>query len=78
MRTHEQVEVKINQTAISFQVVSNSFYMEFDGMLVMPFLFNSMIDLQTKQIQNKLGIFPILEARKNVNIKLKARNQECI
>ena len=78
VRTRGQVEIKINQTAIPFQVFSNSFPIESDGMLGMPFLSNSVIDLQTKQRQNKLGIFPILEAKKNAKIKLKTLTKPLI
>ena len=57
----------MNQIAISSQIVSNS--LSKDGMFGMPFLSNSVIDLQTKQIQNNLGIFPILQAKKNTEIE---------
>ena len=78
VRTRGWVEIKINQTAIPFQVISNSFPIESDGMLGMPFLSNSMIDLQVKQIQNKLSMFPTLEAKKNAKIKLKAQTKQLI
>ena len=78
VRTRGQVQIRINNSAIPFQIVSNSFPVESDGMLGMPFLSNSVINLQSKQIQNQLGTFSILDTKKSVDIKLKARTKQLI
>ena len=78
VRTRGQVQIRINNSAIPFQIVSNSFPVESDGMLGMLFLPNSVINLQSKQIQNQLGTFSILDTKKSVDIKLKACTKQLI
>ena len=50
MRTHGQVKIRINDTDVPFQLISNTFPIDSDGMVGMPFLSESVIDLKEKEI----------------------------
>ena len=78
VRTHGQVKIRINNTDVPFQLISNSFPIESDGMVGMPFLSESVIDLKEKEIQNEFGNFSILIENKAITLNLKARTKQLI
>lgn len=55
-----EVRLKVNNVPCPFQIVLSDFPLECDGMLEMPFLSDSVIDLKTKTIKHKLGEFPFI------------------
>ena len=78
VKTQGQTKIIINGEAVPFQVVPHTFPIEFDGMVGMPFLSDSVINLKENKIQSQLGNFPISNKRKGVTLKLKARTKQLV
>ena len=78
VKTQGEVNLLINGTPCAFQIVPNNFPVNSDGMLGMPFLNNSIIDLQNKVIKHGLGGFPFSHNVKNNILNLKARTRQLV
>lgn len=79
IKTSGEVYIDINGVACPFQIVPNNFPVSCDGMLGMPFLADSVIDLPTKAIKHKLGKFPFTTPpKKGTTLILKARTKQLV
>jgi hypothetical protein len=78
VKTFGEVYLNINGVAYPFQIVPNDFPVNSDGMLGMPFLSDSVIDLQTKTIKHQLGEIPFSPTRKGTTLILKARTKQLV
>lgn len=58
VKTAGEVHVEINEANCPFHIVPDIFPMKGNGMLGMPFLGDSVIDLQTKTVKHALGDIP--------------------
>ena len=78
VKTAGEVYLDINGVFCPFQLVPNTFPIKCDGMLGMPFLTYSVIDLQTKIIKHTLGNFPFSTPPKSRKLLLKARTKQLV
>ena len=78
VKTAGEVNLDINGVSCLFQIVPNNFPINCDGMLGMPFLANSIIDLQTKTIKHALGNFPFTTPPKRTILHLKSRTKQLV
>lgn len=74
-----EVRLNVNDVLCPFQVVLSDFPLEGDGMLGMPFLADSVIDLKTKTVKHKLGEFPFINPPQKISkVFVKARTKKII
>ena len=69
VKTQGQTKIIINGEAVPFQVVPHTFPIEFDGMVRMPFLYDSVINVKENKIQS--CYLRIIKFNINKNIKSK-------
>lgn len=79
IETFGEVHVNIKGYDFRFQVVPNDFPLNGDGMVGMPFLVDSVLDLKTKTVKHKLGEFSFsIPPKKGKILFLKARTKQII
>lgn len=72
------VEISINNETQIFHVVHDNFPTKHDGIIGMPFLKDSVIDLKEKVLTHDLGKFSILTVKKGITLNLKRRTKRLI
>ncbi|XP_051156206.1 uncharacterized protein LOC127278513 [Leptopilina boulardi] len=73
-----EIQVDLDGDVQSYQLVPDDFPIKQDGILGMPFLKNSTIDLKKKLLIHKLGEFPIITRNKGKLLKIKARTKQLV
>lgn len=73
-----EIQVDFGGDVQSYQLVPDDFPVKQDGLLGMPFLKNSTINLNKKILYHKIGNFPFLTNAKARLIKIKSRSKQLV